>query len=112
MIGANQAKYGKVTLYQQSSNLSDNPDINVQVTGNSLVMSIVLKETRSTLKSTTPTVLGKWADPKLSLTYDLSVTATVPIPSATGPITVTSATAKVENANIDFKSFRRMCCSP
>src|SRR5579862_8512388 len=31
VIGANQAKYGKVTLYQQSSNLSDNPDINVQV---------------------------------------------------------------------------------
>jgi hypothetical protein len=54
--------------------------------------------------STQPAV-GKWGDPRLSISYDLEVTATIEVPSNTAPLTVRTAVVKVHNSKVDSHGF-------
>lgn len=50
--------------------------------------------------STQPTAAGKWADPRMSVSYDLDLISKIGVGSAPG-VSVSSAVAYVRNAHID-----------
>lgn len=51
--------------------------------------------------TTQPTPLGSYADPRLSVAYDLTLNATIPLPAPNAPLAATSAVAHVANAHAD-----------
>jgi hypothetical protein len=77
-VAAANAKMPKgVNLYSQKSQLTARAETSSQLSGKEIVVQSVLKGNALTFTSTTPTPLGKWADPKFSITYDLSVKVTI-----------------------------------
>lgn len=50
---------------------------------------------------TQPTAAGKWADPRFSCTYDLTLTMDMTIGDAPGPLNMRSVKAQVSNSKLD-----------
>jgi hypothetical protein len=55
--------------------------------------------------TTTPTVLGRYADPDFSVRYDLELRVELMLPSAPGPLRVASIRAVPTNSKLDSRNF-------
>ncbi|MEQ6899125.1 hypothetical protein [Microbacterium sp. KR10-403] len=75
-----------------------------------VVITVTTGQNRIETHTTQPTVLGKWADPAISVTFGLSFTYVLDIPSITGPLSasrfshvrVLAPVVKPENVIADF----------
>ncbi len=69
--------------------------------GSTLDMIYVVKGNWVEFTTTQPTALGKWADPRFSCTYDLTLTISMSLGDTPGPLHMKSVKAQVSNAKID-----------
>lgn len=94
-----------VSLYEVHSTLGAEPKVTARQDGNAVRVSISVPRNLLIAKSTTPTVLGSYADPKISVDYDLTLDVVIAIPSQTQPLRVTEMKAVVSNVNLDSQNF-------
>ena len=102
---AGPAKTKGITLYDISCSMGTFSNFRMDMTGNVLNLHFSARGNYLEFTSTTPTIAGKYADPRMSVRYDLDASVEIPIPSTTGPINVRTARIKVQNASLDSHNF-------
>src|SRR5262249_41110485 len=72
----------------------------LQVASNNSQITITYDVSGNYLEFTTtqPTAAGSYADPRISFNYDLHITATIPIPTTTQPLSFASLSIQAQNA--------------
>lgn len=94
-----------ITLYDIDCSLGQTGDLQVQVDksplGNRLGLRYFLRGNYLAATSTTPTAAGKYADPRVSCTFDLDLRLSLTLPTKPGPITVQLLSAQASNAKLD-----------
>jgi hypothetical protein len=104
-LGKSDSVAKGVTPYDIVSRVGASGDLSVQTgsySGGSTVNLRYLVHGNSVeFTCTQPTVLGKWADPRFSLDYDLELTMAMNLADASGAVRMTSVTARILNPKID-----------
>lgn len=94
-----------ITPYNIVCNMGQPGDLSVTpgsyANGSTLQMKYLVHGNWIEFDTTQPTALGKWADPRFSCTYDLTLTMALKFGDAPGPLTMTGVTAQVSNSKID-----------
>jgi hypothetical protein len=86
-------------LYDINVQLGSSPDLTLDTSGNPIKLTLVLRGNSVAATSTTDTALGKWADPRFSFTFDVTLRMELPVPSATQPVLVNKAVATLSNVS-------------
>src|SRR5215510_7656201 len=82
-----------VTLYNIDCRPAPAGSLQVRRMGDEIRIDYLLRGNTVQFTSTTPTLLGKYADPRVSVDFDLALAARIKIPSLTQPLVVESAVA-------------------
>lgn len=91
--------YNIVCTMGQPGDLSVSPGS--YANGSSLEMKYLVSGNWIEFDTTQPTALGKWADPRFSCTYDLTLTLSLKFGDAPGPLRITGVKAQVSNSKLD-----------
>lgn len=92
-INCSLAATGNLEVFQGIGNESNKIKLQYTLPGNYLEAT-----------TTQPTFLGKWADPRFSLSYNSVVTIILSIPNLSQGIQVESAVVQVQNAKLDSQN--------
>ncbi len=102
MIGDNNHNLpARVGIYQQQSRLSDNPHFQISHSNGGIDLSVSLEGNSLTAKSTTPTPIGSYGDPKFQISYDAVVQFRIVISPNPFRLEATEVSAKVTRVNLD-----------
>jgi hypothetical protein len=94
----------KVSVYQQQSRLSEKADVSARAEGDNIVLLLTVRGNVLFFKTTQPTPLGRWADPKFSVDYDVQVKVTIPRPVNGQRPRVSSVLVEVSNVKSDSQN--------
>jgi len=94
-----------VTLYNIDCRPAPAGSLQVRRVGDEIRIDYLLRGNTVQFTSTTPTLLGKYADPRVSVDFDLALAARIKIPSLTQPLVVESAVVQVQNSRVDSQNF-------
>lgn len=91
-----------VNAYNVSCTMADASNLHLHPTGapNQVRITFTLAGNQLDFVTTTPTVLGSWADPHLHLAYDILVNALVSVQGTSPMLKVVKATATMQNVNL------------
>ena len=98
-IAAGVTPYNIVCVMGQPGALSVQPGS--YAADSTLQMKYVVTGNSIEFDTTQPTALGKWADPRFSCNYDLTLNLGLTFGNAPGPLQLTSVTAQISNAKLD-----------
>ncbi len=88
-----------ITLYDIKIGLAASPELQLDTSGNPIKLTVALKGNSIEATSTTPTALGKYADPRFSITFDVTVQLELAVPTVTQPLHMKHAIATISNVS-------------
>jgi len=97
-IGKPDAVMQGQQLYNIVCKLAPSGTLQVASSNNQVTLSYLVSGNYLEFTSTQPTVCGSECDPRFSFVYDLHITALIPIPTTTQPLSFTSLSVQVQNA--------------
>ena len=98
-LGKKGAAISGQTLYNITIRLANSGSLTAWQEGDGLGLQYLLPANYIEATSTQP-LPGSWEDPTFSVTFDIYLTAHLTIPADLSPVSVTSATGQVQNANL------------
>jgi len=75
--------------------------LDVSFSGGAFVIVYTITGNYLELTTTTPTVFGSYGDPRFSVLFNSTLTATIPVPTQTAPLAVTSVIGSISGAHLD-----------
>jgi hypothetical protein len=69
--------------------------------GNAYTIAYTITGNYLELTTTTPTALGAYADPRFSVTFNMTLNVTMPVPSTSAPLAVNSMTVTFSQGQVD-----------
>jgi hypothetical protein len=75
--------------------------LDVRFSGGAFVVVYTITGNYLELTTTTPTVFGSYGDPRFSVLFNSTLTATIALPTQTAPLAVKSVTGSISGAHLD-----------